>query len=205
MLVVKLIGKALVEHVNFLVICLCFGLVKNKLLLLFLLLKLSILLLVVVVLKSYELNNNWVILVLHCTIFLFSVITQVSSISPKILFSTHVLNILRLGIILLEIMHLKVTYALNMLILSTNLLIFSPNPWIKINFARLEENLAWLMWMMFKHSCLLNLSVWYVRMMSEIVCLLNTFWHFLVHSCISGLSDLNPSFEDSNPCFQKGL
>ena len=30
MLVVKLIGKALVEHVNFLVICLCLGLTKNQ-------------------------------------------------------------------------------------------------------------------------------------------------------------------------------
>ena len=58
MLVVKLIGKALVEHVNFLVICLCLGLAKSKILLLFLLLNLSILLLVVVVLKSYGLNNN---------------------------------------------------------------------------------------------------------------------------------------------------
>ena len=53
------------EHVNFLVICLCLGLAKSKVLLLFLLLKLNILLLVVVVLKSYGLNNNWVILVLH--------------------------------------------------------------------------------------------------------------------------------------------
>ena len=145
------------------------------------------------------------ILVLHCIIFSFSVTTQVPSISPKILFSTHAPSILRLDIILLEIMHLKVTYALNMLILSTNLLIFSPNPWMKINFARLEENLAWLMLMMFKHSYLLNLSVWYVRMMSEIVCLLNTFWHFLVHSCISGLSDSNPFLSDSNPYFQKGF
>ena len=58
MLVVKRVGKTLVEHVNFLVICLCLGLGKNKILLLFLLLKLSILLLVVVVLKSYRLNNN---------------------------------------------------------------------------------------------------------------------------------------------------
>ena len=163
-----MIGKVLVEHVNFLVICLCLGLVKSKLLLLFLLLKLSILLLAVVVLKSYGLNNNWVILVLHCIIFLFSVTTQVPSISPKILSSTHAPSILRLGIILLEIMHLKVRYALNMLILSTNLLIFSPNPWMKINFTRLEENLAWLMWMMFELSWLLNFFVWYVRMMSEI-------------------------------------
>ena len=58
MLVVKLIGKALVEHVNFLVICLCLGLAKSKILLLFLLLKLSILLLVVVVLKSNELKQQ---------------------------------------------------------------------------------------------------------------------------------------------------
>ena len=141
------------------------------------------------------------ILVLHCIIFLFSVITQVPSTSPKILFSTHAPSILRLDIISLEIMHLEVTYALNMLILSTNLLIFSPNPWMKINYAILEENLAWLMWMMFKHSCLLNLSVWYVRMMIEIVWLLTIFWHFLVHSCISGLSDSNPLFNDSNPYF----
>ena len=145
------------------------------------------------------------ILVFYCIIFLFSVITQVLSTSLKILFNTHVPNILRLSIILLEIMHLKVTYVLNMLILSTNLLIFLPNPWMKINFARLEENLAWLMLMMFKYSCLLNLSVWYVCMMSEIVYLLNIFWHFLVHSCISGLSDSNPSLSDSNPCLQKSL
>ena len=157
MLVVKLIGKALVKHVNFLVICLCLGLGKSKILLLFLLLKLSILLLVVVVLKCYRSNNNWVILVLHCIIFLSFMTIQVPSISPRILFSTYAPSILRLGIISLEIMHLKVTYALNMLTLSTNLLIFSPNPWMKISFARLEENLAWLMWMMFELSCLLNL------------------------------------------------
>ena len=46
---------------------------------------------------------------------------------PRILFSTYAQSILRLDIISLEIMHLEVTYALNMLILSTNLLIFSPN------------------------------------------------------------------------------
>ena len=140
MLVVKSIEKTLVEHVNFFVICLCFGLAKSKTLLLFLLLKLNILQLVVVVLKSYGLNNNWVILVLLCIMFLSFVITQVLSISLRILFNTHAPSILRLGIILLEIMHLKVTFALNMLILLTNLLIFSPNPWIRINFARLEEN-----------------------------------------------------------------
>ena len=140
MLVVKSIGKALVELVNFLVICLFLNLAKRKILLLFLLLKLNIVLLVVVVLKSYGSNNNWVILVLLCIIFLSFVITQVPSISPKILFSTHALSILRLGIISLKIMHLKVTYALNMLILLTNLLAFSPNPWMKINFERLEDN-----------------------------------------------------------------
>ena len=41
--------------------------------------------------------------------------------------------------------------------------------------------------------------MWYVRMMSEIVCLLNTFLHFLVQSCIFRLSDSNPIFSDSNP------
>ena len=127
-LVVKPIGKALVKHVNFLVICLCLDLAKSKILLLFLLLKLSIMLLVVVVLKSYGSNNNLVVLVLLCIIFLSFMITQVTSISPRILFSTHTPSILRLGIILLEIMHLKMTFALNMLILLTNLLIFSPNP-----------------------------------------------------------------------------
>ena len=119
--IVKSIGKALVEHANFLVICLCLGLVKSKILLLFLLLKLSILLLVVVVIKFYGLNNNWVILVLLCIMFLSFVITQMLSISLRILFSTHALSILRLDIILLEIMHLKVTFALNMLTLLTNL------------------------------------------------------------------------------------
>ena len=104
--VVKPIRKALVEHVNFLVIFLCLSLAKSKTLLLFLLLKLSILLLVVVMFKSYGLNNNWVILVLLCIMFLSFVITQVPSISPRILFSTHAPSILRLGIILLEIMRL---------------------------------------------------------------------------------------------------
>ena len=134
--------KSTSGHVNFLVICLCLGLAKTKILLLFLLLKLSILLLVVV-LKSYGLNNNWVILVLLCIIFLSFVI--------RILFNTHAPSILRLCITLLDIMYLNVTFALNMLILLTNLLIYLPNPWMKINFARLEENLAWLMLMMSKH------------------------------------------------------
>ena len=134
MLIVKSIGKALVELVNFLVICLFLGVAKNKILLFFLLLKLNILLLVIVVLKSYGSNNNWVILVLLCIIFLSFVITQVPSISPKILLSTHAQSILRLDIISSEIMHLKVIFALNMLTLLTNLLTFSPNPWIKINF-----------------------------------------------------------------------
>ena len=124
--VVKSIGKTLVDLANFLVICLCLGLAKSKILLFFLLLKLSILLLVVV-LKSYGLNNNWVILVLLCIMFLSFVITQVPSISPRILFNTHAPSIFRLDIILLEIMHLKMTFTLNMLILLTNLLIFSPN------------------------------------------------------------------------------
>ena len=160
MLVVKPIRKALVKHVNFLVICLYLGLAKSKILLLFLLLKLSILLLVVVVLKSYGSNNNWVILVLPCIMFLFFVTTQVPSISLRILFSTHAPSILKLGIILLEIMHLKVTFAFSMLTLSTNLLIFSPNPWIKIIFERLEENWVWLMWMMYELWWVMNSHVW---------------------------------------------
>ena len=46
---------------------------------------------------------------------------------------------------------------------------FSPNPWMKINFARLKENLEWLMWMMFELSYLLNLflndmSIWWVKL-----------------------------------------
>ena len=127
MLVVKLIGKALVVHVHSLVICLFLGLVKSKIMFLVLLLNLNILLLVVVVYKFYGLNNNEVILVFLCIIFLSFVITQVPSISLKILFSTHVPSILRLCIISLEIMHLKETYSLNLLTLITNFLTFLTN------------------------------------------------------------------------------
>ena len=64
---------------------------------------------------------------LHNIFFLFFVITQVPSISLKILFSTHALSILRLDIISLEIMHLNVTFALNSLTLITNLPTFLPD------------------------------------------------------------------------------
>ena len=50
----KMIRKSLVEHVNCLVICLCLGLVKSKILLLFLLLKLNMLLLAVLVHKFFR-------------------------------------------------------------------------------------------------------------------------------------------------------
>ena len=63
-----------------------------------------------------------------CIIFLSFVITQVPLTLPKIMFNTHAPSILRLGIILLEIMHLKVTFALNLLTFITNLLTFLPNP-----------------------------------------------------------------------------
>ena len=113
MLVVKSIEKVVVELVNFLIICLFLGLAESKILLLFLLLKLNILLLVVVVLKSYGSNNNWVILVTLYNISIFCDNTSTINITKN---HVHALSILRLGIISLEIIHLKVTYALNILI-----------------------------------------------------------------------------------------
>ena len=113
MLVVKLIGKVLVEHVKFLVICLCLGSSKKQ----------NSVALSTVEAEYIAASNCcaqilWIKqqlsdfgVALHCIIFLSFVITQVPSISPRILFSTHTPSILRLGIISLEIMRLKVTYA----------------------------------------------------------------------------------------------
>ena len=196
MLVVKLIGKSLVEHVNFLVICLCFGIAKSKILLLFLLLKLSILLLVVIVLKCYGLNSNWVILVLHCIIFLSFVITQVPSISLRILFSTHTKHI--------EIRHhfirdhaLKGDICIEHVDTLNQLADIFTKPLNEDQFCKIKRELGMIdVWtfMIVKFFCM-------VCSYDEWVCIVVEY--FLVHSCISGLSDLNPFFSDSNPFSRK--
>ena len=128
MLIVKLIGKALVEHVNFLVICLCLGLAKSKILF-----ALSTLEAEYIAAGSCCAQILWIKqqlsdfgVTLHNIPIFFNNISAINITKNHVQHSRT--KHMRLDIILLEIMHLKVTFVLNMLILLINLLIFSPNP-----------------------------------------------------------------------------